>query len=56
MGKEEIFVKYDLEKEVPDDVQFTLMEMPNFFHKNGDNRRTRQTLWGAVQMLTQNCC
>ena len=37
MGKEEIFVKYDLEKEVPDDVQFTLMEMPNFFHKNGDN-------------------
>ena len=37
MGKEEIFVKYDLEKEVLDDAQFTLMEMPNFFHKNGDN-------------------
>ena len=21
-----------------------------------DYRRTRQTLWSAVQMLTQNCC
>ena len=23
---------------------------------NNINGRTRQTLWGAMQMLTQNCC
>ena len=27
------------------------------FSQNGDRLwRTRQTLWGAMQMLTQNCC
>ena len=27
-----------------------------FSYMKEDIRRTRQTLWGAMQMLTQNCC
>ena len=36
MGTSEVFTKYDLEKSSPNEVQFEIMEMPSFFHTNGD--------------------
>lgn len=37
MKKNEVFTKYDLEKDAPDGIQFDIMEMPSFFVENGDN-------------------
>lgn len=36
MARNTVFTQYDLEKETPDEIQFEIMEMPDFFHKNGD--------------------
>ncbi|ADV43008.1 AraC family transcriptional regulator [Bacteroides helcogenes] len=36
MIRDNIFTKYDLEEGTPDEVQFEIMEMPQFFHENGD--------------------
>lgn len=36
MARNTVFTQYDLEKETPDEIQFEIMEMPDFFHNNGD--------------------
>lgn len=36
MIRDNIFTKYDLEKGTPDEIQFEIMEMPQFFHENGE--------------------
>lgn len=36
MARNTVFTQYDLEKETPDEIQFEIMGMPDFFHKNGD--------------------
>ena len=37
MKKNEVFTKYDLEKDAPDGIQFDIMEMPSSFIENGNN-------------------
>lgn len=36
MMRDNIFTKYDLEMGAPDEIQFDMMEMPRFFHENGE--------------------
>ena len=37
MARDNIFTKYDLEEGTLDEVQFEIMEMPQFFHENGES-------------------
>ena len=50
---------FKYEQDEDNDIFFKY-QMRNFIFMGSDNdetfRRTRQTLWRAVQMLTQNCC
>ena len=34
--RDTIFTKYDLERGTPNEIQFDIMEMPQFFHENGE--------------------
>lgn len=36
MARNNVFTQYDLEKDTPNQIQFDIMEMPDFFRENGD--------------------